>query len=254
MALLDALTVSDTGIDKGKTANQIAKAVAESGKQTWENMSLLDRIALAASPVPIAGDIAGAAADAYMYATKPEERNLGNILMSAAGLIPFIPAKSQVKATEDFGYRMAHQAKGPMDDNPIRLDDLTRDIHGEQAGMPEDFYSKDGQRLYAPPARFADDEYGISNTESYKAIQNARNNPDAEVTIYRGVPNEDSIDTINTGDFVTLSPKYAEIHASSGYGRSGDEPGKVLTQKVKVKDLFWDGNDVNEFGYFPETR
>ena len=83
---------------------------------------------------------------------------------------------------------------------------------------------------------------------------NTTNNPDAEITIYRGVPNEDSIGTINTGDFVTLSPKYAEIHAASGYGRSGDESGKVLTQKVKVKDLFWDGNDVNEFGYFPETR
>jgi hypothetical protein len=23
--------------------------------------------------------------------------------------------------------------------------------------------------------------------------------------------------------------------------------------KVKVKDIFWDGNDVNEFGYFPES-
>ena len=53
---------------------------------------------------------------------------------------------------------------------------------------------------------------------------------------------------------MTLSPKYAELHAASGYGRDGDEPGKVISMKVKVKDIYWDGNDVNEFGYFPNNE
>ena len=69
------------------------------------------------------------------------------------------------------------------------------------------------------------------------------------MTIYRGVPKGSK--KINEGDFVTLSPKYAEVHSSSGYGQRGDEAGEVISQKVKVKDLIWDGNDVNEFGYFP---
>lgn len=154
----------------------------------------------------------------------------------------------------DVSYRMAHQPRGPEDDLPVRLDDLTKSTTGEAAGFPDDFYTLEGRRVFAPGPRFAGDEYGIAGQQSYRAILGVRGNPDAEVTIYRGVPNDPDINTINRGDFVTLSPKYAELHAASGYGRSGDEPGKVISQKVKVKDIYWDGNDVNEFGYFPEKK
>ena len=51
-----------------------------------------------------------------------------------------------------------------------------------------------------------------------------------------------------------MTKKYAELHAASGYGRSGDEAGKIISKKVKVKDIYWDQNDVNEFGYFPEAN
>ena len=153
----------------------------------------------------------------------------------------------------DTSYRISHQPSGPKDENPIRLDDLTKTVTGETAGYPEDFYGNQGARIYAPPRSFADDEYGIANEESYDVIRNVRNNPDAEVTIYRAVPDSDDINTINEGDWITLSPKYAEVHAASGYGRSGDEAGKVISKKVKVKDIYWAGDDVNEFGYFPDT-
>jgi hypothetical protein len=153
----------------------------------------------------------------------------------------------------DTSYRGGHQPVGPQDENPVRLDDVTISTTGEQAGYPSDFYSSQGQRLYAQGPRFSDDEFGIANQQSYRAIQAARGNPDAEVTIYRGVPNEESITSINAGDFVTLSPKYAELHASSGYGPRGEDAGKVISQKVKVKDVYFAGDDVNEFGYFPDT-
>jgi len=152
----------------------------------------------------------------------------------------------------DTSYRGGHQPVGPQDENPVRLDDVTISTTGEQAGYPSDFYSSQGQRLYAQGPRFSDDEFGIANQQSYRAIQAARGNPDAEVTIYRGVPNEESITSINAGDFVTLSPKYAELHASSGYGPRGEDAGKVISQKVKVKDVYFAGDDVNEFGYFPD--
>ncbi len=153
----------------------------------------------------------------------------------------------------DTSYRGGHQPVGPQDENPVRLDDVTISTTGEQAGYPSDFYSSQGQRQYAQGPRFSDDEFGLSNQQSYRAIQAARGNPDAEVTIYRGVPNEESITSINAGDFVTLSPKYAELHASSGYGPRGEDAGKVISQKVKVKDVYFAGDDVNEFGYFPDT-
>lgn len=152
----------------------------------------------------------------------------------------------------DTSYRMQQQPRGPEDDLPIRLDDLTKSTTGENAGYPADFYSANGPRIYAPGPQFAGDEFGQANRESYKAIMAVRGKPDAEVTIYRAVPDDPKITTINRGDFVTLSPTYAKLHGGSGYGPKGEDAGKILSEKVKVKDIYFDGNDVNEFGYFPE--
>ena len=154
----------------------------------------------------------------------------------------------------DVSYRGSHQPRGPDSEDPVRLDDISISTSGETAGFPSDFYGPNGAKYYAPGPRFAGDEFGISNQQSYRAIINAKNNPDAEVTMYRAVPSDDGIATINQGDFVTLSPKYAEIHASEGYGPRGNDAGKVISQKVKVKDLYFAGDDVNEFGYFPNTN
>jgi len=160
---------------------------------------------------------------------------------------------ASMAAFEDTSYRMQHQPRGPDSDDPIRLDDLTRSTNGNTAGYPDDFYGSDGSRLYAPGPRFSGDEGGISNIESYNIAKKVRGNPDGVVTIYRAVPNEDKINKINQGDFVTLSPKYAEVHGSSGYGRSGNDSGKIISEEVKVKDVYWAGDDINEFGYFPQS-
>jgi len=160
---------------------------------------------------------------------------------------------SEPSVAADTSYRGGHQPRGPQSENPVRLDDITISTTGERAGYPSDFYGPNGSRYYAPSPRFADDQYGIANQQSYRAIMNAKGNPDAEVTIYRAVPNEDSITSINEGDFVTLSPKYAEIHGAEGYGPNGNDAGKVISQKVKVKDIYFAGDDVNEFGYFPSN-
>lgn len=149
----------------------------------------------------------------------------------------------------DTSYRVQHQAKGPNED-AARLDNVTKDIKGENSGYPDDFYGVDGSRLYAPGPTFKGDLYGKANLESYNIITKVKDNPEAIVTIYRAVPNEANITTINYGDFVTLSRTYAELHAASGYGPKGDDKGKILSKKVKVKDIFHDGNDVNEFGFF----
>lgn len=136
----------------------------------------------------------------------------------------------------DTSYRMQHT---PNPDG-ARLDDMTK--AGEV--FPDDIYSSNGLLYYGNPKSLAD-------RQSFEVIQNVRGNPDAEVTIYRAVPNEDNIKTINSGDFVTLSEDYAKSHGASGYGVDGTEAGKILSQKVKVRDLFSEGNDLNEFGYFP---
>lgn len=145
------------------------------------------------------------------------------------------------KIDTDTSYRGQHQPLNP-DGGAARLDDVTKTPDGVPAGYPDDFYSANGKKYYA--------DYSDAAKESYDIIQSVKGQPDATVTIYRAVPQ--GVNTINPGDFVTLSKKYADDHAASGYGRDGQQPGKVISEKVKVKDLFFDGNDVNEFGYFGE--
>ena len=139
----------------------------------------------------------------------------------------------------DTSYRMQHT---PNPDG-ARLDDMTKG--GEV--FPDDIYSSNGLLYYGNPKSLAD-------RQSFEVIQKVKGNPDAEVTIYRAVPNQDNITTINSGDFVTLSEDYAKLHGQSGYGVDGSEAGKILSKKVKVRDLFSEGNDLNEFGYFPSKE
>ena len=137
----------------------------------------------------------------------------------------------------DTSYRMQHQPN----EEGAPLFDMTGG-----GFFPDDIYSSNGLRFYGNPKNEFD-------RESYEIIQKVRGNPEAEVTIYRAVPNEDSISTINPGDFVTISKKYAELHGESGYGKDGTDKGKILSIKVKAKDLRSEGNDLNEFGYFPKS-
>lgn len=57
---------------------------------------LLGRMATGLAPIPVVGDIAGAAKDAHMYATDPASRTPGNFGLSAMGLLPFVPTMAGV--------------------------------------------------------------------------------------------------------------------------------------------------------------
>lgn len=88
-----------------------------------------------------------------------------------------------------------------------------------------------------------DDWYKKSYRESLNALRKVRNNPDGEITIYRATVG----DTFNEGDWVSPSKTYAEWHNYSNL----DGKGKVIELKVKAKDIRFAGDDLNEFGYFP---
>lgn len=84
------------------------------------------------------------------------------------------------------------------------------------------------------------------NRESLAALRKVRNNPDAEIKIYRATPGN----KINPGDWITPSKKYAEEH---NY-RQFDGKANILEMKVKAKDILFAGDDINEFGYFPQNK
>lgn len=83
-------------------------------------------------------------------------------------------------------------------------------------------------------------DYGVATRESWGVIQKLKGKPEATVTIYRASPSKD----LNNGDWVTLSKKYAEIHAKDSM--------PIHSFKVKAKEIQFAGDDINEFGYFPK--
>lgn len=137
-------------------------------------------------------------------------------------------ATPEKEAAPSIDYKIQHRIVA--DESNATLDDMTKG--GEL--VPNDFYTH--------PHYYADTN-NESVQESLKVIKEAKGDPEKEVTVYRAVPK--GVDKINEGDWISLSKKYAEEH-----GEKNDSP--VISMKVKAKDVSWDGNDVNEFAYFPK--
>ena len=139
--------------------------------------------------------------------------------------------ETRIKKAEEYkdnDYKMAHRP----DEEGATGDDITK---GEIA-MPKDFYSK------------PDNYFNMNkkeNKESFEVLKKIKDNPNAEVTIYRATTG----DSINDGDWITLSKTYAEIHNDSNL----DGKGKILSMKVKANEIKFAGDDINEFGYFPKS-
>lgn len=89
------------------------------------------------------------------------------------------------------------------------------------------------------------------SAESFQQIRAAKDNPDAEVKIYRAVPKVEH--GINPGDWVTSSRRYAQQHARQGNpdGSANDWP--VVEGRAKASELWGHGDDVNEWGYHPNA-
>jgi hypothetical protein len=123
---------------------------------------------------------------------------------------------------------MRHQA-------PTRADEFGSPATNIGDEMMPGFYEK--PQLYGSA-------YEQSDKESRSVLMSIKDKPNAPVTIYRAVP--EGVDKINPGDWVTLSPTYAKDHL-----RSNVSGGKILSQVIPAKDLWFDGNSINEFGYDP---
>ena len=106
--------------------------------------------------------------------------------------------------------------------------------------FPKDVYSKDGPRLYST-------HYPKADKECFDAIHRMRGNPDAEVTVYRGVPSH--VTDINPGDWVTPSRSYAEIHVESNV-----PGGHVISRTVRAGDIYNDADSIAEWGWQPSVK
>lgn len=136
----------------------------------------------------------------------------------------------EAEAEEDTDYRGYHTA-------PRREDGFGAPATDIEEMMP-DFYER--PNIYTTGMPEAD-------KESVSVLMRIKGKPDAPVTIYRAVP--ESVDEINPGDWVTLSPSYAKSHLLSNL-----EAGHVISQTIPASDLWFDGDSINEFGYDPVSK
>lgn len=177
-------------------------------------------------------DRANAARDQLYQAT--EEEGIGFGPKTRALASQMAQAYNPIGMTAS--YRGSHLAPGP--EFGAQLHDLT----GGGQMYPSDVYSASASRIYGTGFPKAD-------REAFDLAKRVRGNPNAEVVMYRAVPKDESIKAINKGDWVTLSKDYAKTHGESAL--QGDY--KIISQKVKAKDLWTNADSIHEFGYHPSN-
>jgi hypothetical protein len=97
----------------------------------------------------------------------------------------------------------------------------------------------------------------LTNTASYRAsdpmrkeaidnVRNAIQKKSKFITMYRSVPSDVKEGTFRNGDWITPSRSYAVDNAKlHGWGNDYN----IIEQKVPVDDVWFDGNDIAEWGY-----
>lgn len=104
---------------------------------------------------------------------------------------------------------------------------------------PNDVYDNPQYYIFS-----GSDKSKAETAAAVKALKDA--SPEKRTKIYRATPG----DTINPGDWVTLSKEYANDHKNSWLEGKGD----VIEMEVPARDIRWAGDDLQEWGYFPQQK
>lgn len=167
----------------------------------------------------------------------PATQALGQKLAEAYNPVGMTISKgAKPLIVESYEYRGSHKAPSPDFGAPLY------DLTGGGQMYPSDVYSASGARIYGTG-------YPQADREVFDLARRVRGNPNAEVTMYRAVPKDESIKTINPGDWVSLSKSYAKNHGESVLGKDY----KIIAQKVKAKELWTNADSIHEFGYHPSN-
>ena len=106
--------------------------------------------------------------------------------------------------------------------------------------QPDDYFSH--------PERYSQNTpHGLESVKAINAAIDAIKNgeKDVKVKVYRAVPTSVKEGKLRNGDWVTPSKKYADMH---GTNRLEGEY-RIIEDEVPATQLWWDGNDANEFGF-----
>lgn len=106
--------------------------------------------------------------------------------------------------------------------------------------QPDDYFSH--------PERYSQNTpHGLESVKAINAAIDAIKNgeKDVKVKVYRAVPTSVKEGKLRNGDWVTPSKKYADIHGNNRL----EGKYRIIEDEVPATQLWWDGNDANEFGF-----
>ena len=132
---------------------------------------------------------------------------------------------------ESADYRGEHKA-------PTR-NDYNAPAHELNKIYPDDIYGPKGHQYYGHGE-------GQMDKDTMQILNELRGNPDANLVVYRAVPNSVSDLEINPGDWITPNLDYAHMH-----GARFEDGYRILERKVPARHIYTDANSIHEFGYDP---
>ena len=249
-------------------------ALAKEGAYTGYQLANLGQIAPVMMPAfkAVLRGVGGAINDAMVYGTGP--------------LSKITP--QPLRIVEDTGYRGSHTAPGP--DFGAPLHDLTgggqmypSDVYSSQAthlyggGMPYDAKAFGIAQSYKDKPNATVTIYRAVPKEPTNAEKLAEVEKNMAAFMRRGTLPSDAhtskgsdwynwahgererlrnlpeekvtdINAINPGDWVTLTRDYAKDHGE--HALNGKY--KIISKKVKAKDVWTNADSIHEFGYYPQ--
>lgn len=213
----DLLTIIDQG---GKITNQMIATLPQAEKNKFLKQVMQ-------MPVAKAQAFLGEKINPVMQKSKQFAKEY---ISDESGAVKMLP--------DTQNYRISHTA--PLKSGANTLDNIS-DIY------PDDIYNPSiAWRYYG----HGGDSVSMDK-KTAQIISKFRNNPEAEITIYRAVPK--GVKNINSGDWVTVNKDYAishgKAHIYQGLSGSGKKEFDIIEKKVKAKNLSTDGNSIHEWGY-----
>ena len=136
------------------------------------------------------------------------------------------------------GYETDEERRADVADNApdVNLEDMALGY----SKQPDDYFEN-------PRAYGQNTIHGLESTKAIKTALDAlkRGEKDVKVKVYRAVPTSIKEGKLRNGDWVTPSKTYADMHGNSRL----EGKYRIIEDEVPANQLWWDGNDANEFGF-----